>query len=320
MKALARNGFWQAPAAGPATADRAEERRLIAAALDGDRRAREQVSRRVATSLYRFGRGFCRNVHDAEDVMQDALVSLFSSLEKFRGEASLSSWAYVVARNACARRRLRSARHEPLDVEQGGAKLEIRDTRAGPERHAEQRELHEAVERSIAALPDSLRHVLVLRDVEGLSAAAVGKQLGIGERAVKSRLHRARLLLREKLAPHLPVPPPPSGPGCAATARLFSEFLEGDLDARACVRLQEHVAGCASCTATCESLHVAVGECAACRDAPVPPEVREAVRAAVRESLRRVSTGRPGDRAPRRGRTASRARSTAPNRMRAGRG
>ena len=248
------------------------------------------MSRRVATSLYRFGRGFCRNVHDAEDVMQDALVSLFSALERFRGEASLSSWAYVVARNACARRRRRFARHEPLELDDGEAKRELRDAGAGPERHAEHRELHDAIEQAIAALPDSLRHVLVLRDVEGLPASEVGKQLGIGELAVKSRLHRARLVLREKLAPHMPAPIPPSGPGCAATARLFSEFLEGDLDARACARLQEHVAGCASCTATCQSLHAAVGECAACRNTPVPPEVREAVRTAVRESLRKVAT------------------------------
>lgn len=289
VKAIARNGFWRSPAAGPAAADRREERRLIAAALEGDRRAREQVSRRVATSLYRFGRGFCRNVHDAEDVMQDALVSLFSSLERFRGEASLSSWAYVVARNACARRRRRGARHEPLEPEIGGAARELHDASPGPERHAEHRELHDAIERGIATLPDSLRHVLVLRDVEGLSAAQVGKQLGLGERAVKSRLHRARLVLREALAPHMPPAPPASGPRCATTARLFSEFLEGDLDARACARLQEHVAGCARCTATCESLHVAVGECAACRNAPVPPEVRDAVRAAVRESLSKVA-------------------------------
>ena len=292
MKALARSGFWQAPAPGPGAADRREERRLIAAALEGDRRAREQVSRRVATSLYRFGRGFCRNVHDAEDVMQDALVSLFSSLERFRGEASLSSWAYVVARNACARRRRHGARHEPLEPEHGGEGSELRDASAGPERHAEHRELHDAIEQGIAALPDSLRHVLVLRDVEGLPAAEVGKQLGLGERAVKSRLHRARLVLREKLAPYMPPAPPPSGPGCATTARLFSQFLEGDLDAGACARLQEHVAGCARCTATCESLHVAVGECAACRNAPVPPEVRDAVRAAVRESLRKVAAPR----------------------------
>ena len=294
MNAFAHNDLWQAPAARRGAADPAEERRLLEAARGGDRRALEQVTLRVAGSLYRFGRGFCRDPHDAEDVMQDALVALVSSLERFRGEGSLSSWAYVVARNACARRRKRSARHEPLEHDDGEPKHELPDTGAGPERAAERRELHEALEREIAALPDSLRHVLVLRDVEGLSAAEVGERLGLGERAVKSRLHRARLALRERLAHHIAPKSPPIQPGCPDSARLFSQFLEGELDAAACARLQEHVSGCAGCSAACAMIRDALGECAACRGAPAPPEVHEAVRTVLRNVL--AGTGDGADR------------------------
>lgn len=285
MNAIARNELWQAPAAGRGLADPAEERRLIDAAREGNRQALEQVTLRVAGSLYRYGRGFCRDPHDAEDVMQDALVALISSLERYRGDGSLSSWAYVVARNACARRRKRDARHEALDRDDGEPAREIPDTVAGPEHTVERRELHEALEREIAALPDPLRDVLVLRDVEGLSAAQVGERLGLGERAVKSRLHRARLALRAKLAHHVVPKPPPRKPGCPDSARLFSRFLEGELDAGACARLQEHVSGCAACSSDCEMLREALGECEACRNAPAPPQVHEAVRAALRDVL-----------------------------------
>ena len=293
VSAFAHSDLWQPPDAGRRTADLAEERRLVEAARLGDRDALEQVTLRVAGSLYRFGRGFCRDQHDAEDVMQDALVALVSSLERCRGDGSLSSWAYVVARNACARRRKRGARHEPLERGDGESPRELRDTGAGPERAAERRELHEALEREIAALPDPLRHVLVLRDVEGLSAAQVGERLGLGERAVKSRLHRARLALRERLAHHFAPEAPPASAGCPDSARLFSRFLEGELDADACARLQRHVSTCAGCSAACAMLRDALGECAACRATPAPPEVHEAVRVALRKVLAGSGNGEP---------------------------
>src|SRR6266540_6127679 len=145
--------------------------------------------------------------------------------------------------------------------------------------------LHDALPiRAIATLPASLRDVLVLRDVEGLSAAQAGRQLDLGERAVKSRLHRARVALRELLAPHL-APEAPRAPGCPDVALQLSRFLEGELDAGACARLEKHVAGCAGCGAACSSLRAALGACVAWRSAPVPAHVRGAVRAALREMV-----------------------------------
>ena len=77
----------------------------MAAARGGDRRALRRLLERMSRPIYRFGRGFCRNTEDAEDVMQEVLASLVRSLPTFRGEASLSSWAYTVARHACIRQR-----------------------------------------------------------------------------------------------------------------------------------------------------------------------------------------------------------------------
>jgi RNA polymerase sigma-70 factor (ECF subfamily) len=272
--------------------DPAAERRLIEAARRGDRRALDQVVRRLSGSLYRFGRGFCRDPHDAEDVMQEALTALVSSLDRFRGDASLSSWAYVVARNACSRRRRRDTRHQSLERPDREGMTEFPDPHAGPERTAERRELREALERAILALPASLRDVLVLRDVEGLSAAAVGKRLKLGERAVKSRLHRARVSLRELLAPHLAVDVPARNPECPDVVRMFSRFLEGELDARTCSRLEAHVSSCAGCGAACAALREALSACAAWKQSPAPPRVLAAVRAALREIVAGAGTAR----------------------------
>lgn len=265
--------------------DRSEERLLLAAAKGGDRGALNEVAKRVSGSLYRFGRGFCRDPHDAEDVVQDVLAALVTSLQRFRGDASLSTWAYVVARNACLKRRRRSARIAPLDGGDAGGALEVEDPGAGPERAAERRELREALERAIAALPPAQREVLVLRDVEGLPGEAVARTLGLELRAMKSRLHRARLAVREALAPHVTPGAPPPGPTCPDTARLLSRHLEGELDAGVCARLESHVAACPSCGAACESLRAALGACRDWHSTPVPEDIRSQVRAAIRSAV-----------------------------------
>jgi len=270
--------------------DRSEERRLLAAARGGDRGALNEVARRVSGSVYRFGRGFCRDPHDAEDVMQDVLAALVTSLQSFRGDATLSTWAYVVARNACLRRRRHRDRWVPLEPAAGDeaplmTPFEPADPAGGPERAAERRELREALERAIAALPDAQREVLVLRDVEGLPGERVAQLLGLDLRAMKSRLHRARLAVRAALAPHVAPGAPGPGPSCPDTARLLSRHLEGELDGAVCERLAAHVEACPSCGAACESLRAALGACRAWRGAPVPDQVRAEVRAAIRSAV-----------------------------------
>jgi len=262
----------------------AEERRLLAAARRGDRAAVDAVTRRIAGSLHRFGRGFCRDPHDAEDVMQEVLLALIAALPSFRGDSSLSSWAYVVARNACARRRRREARHRPLETtSEHDAALTV-PAAAGPERTTERRQLRAALEQAIAALPDKLRDVLILRDVEGMSAAQVGQRLRLGERAVKSRLHRARVTLRATLAPHAERAAV-RAKGCPDVAATFSRFLEGDLDGTVCDRLEEHVAACEACGDECARLRSLLGECRAWRDGPAPAPLQRAVRQAIRAAV-----------------------------------
>jgi RNA polymerase sigma-70 factor, ECF subfamily len=285
----------------PPAMSRAEERALLAAAQSGDRRAVGRILRAVADPALRFGRSFCRHDQDAEDVMQDVLTSLARSLGSFRGDAALSTWAYRVARRACLRRRTRASLPlEPLDPIEAARHP---DGEPGPERGYERRQLARRIEAAIAALPRPQREVLVLRDVEGLSAAEVGRVLGLTDRAVKSRLHRARLALRASLAPSLERSPEGGARsqavarrrGCPDTARLVSRYLEGELGASACVTLARHVEGCSDCGAVCDGLRAAL---AACRDygaTPLPDEVSRRIRETIRAHRVMARRSRPLD-------------------------
>jgi RNA polymerase sigma-70 factor (ECF subfamily) len=265
---------------------RAGEARLLERAGAGDRRALEQLLERASAPAWRWSRGFCRNEDDAADLVQDVLHALLRSLSRFRGDASLSTWTYVVARRACARRRSQAARMGSLDAPAAARLREHPDPAPGPARRVEHRQLAERLERAIAALPMPQREVLVMRDVEGLSAAEVGEALGLGERAVKSRLHRARLAVRTALAPYVAgrgAPEP--GSGCPDTARMLSRYLEGELDAGTCARMEEHVRGCEACGGTCASLRSVLGACHAYGRRTVPRALQRAVREAVQRTL-----------------------------------
>ncbi len=273
-------------ASGGSAATRDREARLLARARSGDRRALEQLLARASEPAWRWSRGFCRNEEDAADLVQDVLHALLRSLARFRGDAALSTWTYVVARRACMRRRQQGARTGSLDAPEAARHRDRPDPSPGPSRRAEHRQLAEHLERAIAELPLPQREVLVMRDVEGLSAAEVAESLGLGERAVKSRLHRARLAVRERLAPFMAgrAEARPAR-GCPDTARMLSRYLEGELDAATCARMEDHVRGCEACGGTCASLRSVLGACHAYGRAAVPVSLQRAVRAAVARQL-----------------------------------
>jgi RNA polymerase sigma-70 factor (ECF subfamily) len=282
-----RNGLPRRPSAALFRLGPVEEKRLIAAAKAGDDKALRSLIDLLSGPIYRYGRTFCRDEADAEDVSQVVLIALFRTLKGYRGQGSLSSWAYTVARNACARKRRAPAgrpRMESLDTGAGPAARQVSHPAQDPERDAERAELRDAIAVAIRELPAPQRDVLVLRDVEGQPAARVGKILGLSERAVKSRLHRARITLRERLARFLDAPS--VQPRCPDTTRLISRFLEGDLDAAACARIKRHVEECGACVAACDALRDALIVCRDLGRARPPLEVARRVRAAMREAAR----------------------------------
>ena len=194
-----KGGHLRGHALEPAAEEGTE--RLIAAARNGDREALDALLRRLEPRVFRFGMKMCRDPEDARDVSQETLFAAARTLGGFRGDASLSTWLYAIARSFCIKARRRSA-FAPELVSLESAAPEARaaaDGAPGPDRALAEREGRAALADAIASLAPAYRAVLLLRDVEGLPATAVADATGLSVAAVKSRLHRARAAVRERL-------------------------------------------------------------------------------------------------------------------------
>ncbi|MDW8107915.1 MAG: sigma-70 family RNA polymerase sigma factor [Armatimonadota bacterium] len=187
-----------------------EDLRLLEAAKRGDDRAFDRLWARHRNRVYRSLLRVCGgNPETTHDVLQDALLNAFKALQQFRGDANFATWLYTIARRLCIRARRELDRFysldDPLNSEEGKAVLRqlIDEYSKDPEGIVIENDLRERVRRAVAELPDSLRPVLELRDIHGLSTEETAQQLGLTEAAVKARLHRARELLRQKLEVYL---------------------------------------------------------------------------------------------------------------------
>jgi RNA polymerase sigma-70 factor, ECF subfamily len=168
-----------------------------------DRLYRDHVDR-----VFRFARHLCGRTEDAKDLVQETFLNAYRGLAQFRGQAQVSTWLYTIASRVCIRMR-RKRQGEPerelsledfIPTTEGEFRLQIPTEGLSPQAALENKEVHRALGQAIRKLPQKYRIVLVLRDMEGLSAKEVGAIMGLTERAVKSRLHRARLFLRKELS------------------------------------------------------------------------------------------------------------------------
>ena len=252
---------------------------LVARARQGDREALEAVLATIAPSVHRFGLRMCKNVHDAEDVLQDTLINIANHLGDFEGRSSLSSWVFALTRSACTRKR-RGLKNRPPVSDEGVA--ETPDHAPNPEARAAEQELASALSSALDGLSDDHREVILLRDIEGLSAPEAASSLGISVDALKSRLHRAREALRMALRPLLEPASAQPPSGCPDVALLWSTKLEGDLSQGDCSAMEKHLATCPACGAACDALKRALLACQRVRTEEVPPEIQARVKAAVR--------------------------------------
>jgi RNA polymerase sigma-70 factor (ECF subfamily) len=170
----------------------------------------ERVFHEYAPRIYNLARRMLGSDADAEDVTQDVLLQVVRKLDTFRGESAFPTWLHrVTVNSALAHRQKRATRQkreapDPLDrfLDNGRHTGPVRPWSLEPDQQAMNHETHELIERAIANLPEIYRDVYVLADVENLPNAEIGQMLDLSLPAVKSRLHRARLLMRDALAPH----------------------------------------------------------------------------------------------------------------------
>jgi RNA polymerase sigma-70 factor, ECF subfamily len=173
---------------------------IIRQVLAGNTALFEQLMRRYNQRLYRAARSIVRDDHEAEDVMQQAYVNAFAHLRQFNHAARFSTWLTRIAINEALARVRRRGRYDVFDEERPDAEpFTWQQPAIDPERQAAIHELRRALEWAIDRLPNGMREVFVLRDVEGLSTFDVATCLGVSEDVVKTRLSRGRAALRQLL-------------------------------------------------------------------------------------------------------------------------
>jgi RNA polymerase sigma-70 factor (ECF subfamily) len=181
-----------------------DEHLLVAAAKQGDTRAFEELVNRYEKKIFRVTMNITRNQEDAEDAMQDAFMKAYSHLKDFSGDSRFYTWLVRIAANE-GLMRLRKRRpnvmslDEPVEGEEDLMPRELQDWGPSPLQRFAQTEMRDILSTAIETLAPDFRTVFVLRDVEELSTEETAKALGISVPAVKSRLLRARLKLREQL-------------------------------------------------------------------------------------------------------------------------
>src|SRR5215475_8714260 len=170
----------------------------------GDRALFEILMRRHNQQIYRAARAILKNETEVEDVVQQAYISAYLHLDQFEERSRFSTWLTRIAVNEAIGRRDKTkatqSMNQRLEEDRGSVVDTFTSSEPSPEHQAYARELQRVLEQAVDELPETYRAVFMLRDIEGLSTSETGEGLGLGEEAVKTRLHRARAILRQSVA------------------------------------------------------------------------------------------------------------------------
>lgn len=183
------------------------DRDLLAGVARGDEQSMMELLHRYQAEVYRVSLRIAGRKEDAEEATQDAFLQVFRKAGSFEGRSSVRTWIYSIALNAARMRRRAQSRHVDREVatiddyfhDDGRIRSEMM-TEALPDREVLAREARAVVAAAIDALPDMDRTIVTLADQEEMSAREIAEATGLSEPAVKSRLHRARVVLRSRLA------------------------------------------------------------------------------------------------------------------------
>lgn len=186
---------------------------LVQQAQAGESPAFDELARRYTNVVYRILYKILRHEEDSQDALQDTFVSAYRALPRFRQDARFSTWIYRIATNAAlmkarARRTNLVSLDHPTDDSEVGAAWELPDWAATPDQEILTDETRRVMEDAIQALPPEQRVAFVLHDVQDLSSAETAAAMGITVSAVNSRLHRARVFLRDRIGRYVKNPEP----------------------------------------------------------------------------------------------------------------
>ena len=186
------------------------ESEIIARILAGERNLFHDLVRPHERMVYLMAFSVLKNESDAEEIAQEAMARAYRYLASFRAESKFSTWLATITINAARQRLKRSSRlviesiEEKLEDAQGDfTPAFLRDWREIPLAALERGELREELREAVAELPEIYREVFTLRNIEEIDGVTTAEILGISENLVKSRLHRARMLLQKRLVPYL---------------------------------------------------------------------------------------------------------------------
>jgi RNA polymerase sigma-70 factor (ECF subfamily) len=172
-----------------------ESERLLAAAQHGDRAALEVLLSRHRKTVFRYGLRYCRSTEDTEDAVQETLWAAARAIGNFRRAAAVTTWLFTIVRNKC--HRLLFHKHDESDL--ADVLPRVPDPARSAEDEVVTRQIHQILADALARLEPNHREVILLRDVEGLTAPEAAERLGLTVQALKSRLHRAREQLRAQV-------------------------------------------------------------------------------------------------------------------------
>src|SRR4051812_7288540 len=175
------------------------DQEVVARVIEGQTALFEVLMRRYNERIYRAARSIVRDEDEAEDVMQQAYVNAYAHLRQFDGRAKFSTWLTRIAIHEALARARKRGRYESVDFEEESSAVEHQSA-PDPEHRAFAGELRSLLESAIDELPDRLREVFMLREVDGLTTADTASCLGVSEDVVKTRLSRGRAALRRRLA------------------------------------------------------------------------------------------------------------------------
>ncbi len=196
------------------TLEREAEAELATRLMAGEPEAFDRFDEHFRAKVFHSSWLMCRNREDAEEVAQETLLKVFENFEQLREPGRVRPWVFHIARNACLMKRRKSvfapSRELSLDDylpqmdhDGGHARLQIADWSGLPDDQLLQSEMKQVLDRAIGELPENYRSVILLRDIEELSTLDTAQILDLTEDVVKTRLHRARLAVRQKLDEYL---------------------------------------------------------------------------------------------------------------------